>query len=77
MQIPYIEEEIELYKEGKTRDNKVLQESAKWYAEFFRKGTKGMDIFQRMPLRNYRLFVALKIPEKRSDKINISMCTAQ
>jgi conjugal transfer ATP-binding protein TraC len=69
---PYIEEEIELYKEGKTRDNKVLQESAKWYAEFFKKGTKGMDIFQRMPLRNYRLFVALKIPEKEAEKINIT-----
>jgi len=69
---PYIEEEIELYKAGKTRDNKVLQESAKWYAEFFKKGTKGMDIFQRMPLRNYRLFVALKIPEKEAEKINIT-----
>ncbi|PKN69100.1 MAG: conjugal transfer protein TraC [Deltaproteobacteria bacterium HGW-Deltaproteobacteria-12] len=69
---PYIEEEIELYQAGKTRDNKVLRKSAKWFAEYFKKGTKGMDIFQGMPLRNYRLFVALKIPEKEAEKINVT-----
>ena len=68
----YIDEELQLYKDGKSRDNKVLQASAKWFAEFFRKGTRGMDIFQRMPLRNYRLFVALKIPEKEAEKINVT-----
>lgn len=68
----YIEEELELYKQGKTRDNKVLKESAECFADFFKKGTKGMPIFQRMPLRNYRLFVSLKISQKEADKINIS-----
>jgi conjugal transfer ATP-binding protein TraC len=68
----YIEEELELYQKVKTRDNKILKESSKWYAEFFQKGTKEMDIFQRMPLRNYRLFVALKIPQKEAEQINIT-----
>lgn len=68
----YIDEELQLYQEGKTRDNPLLKKSAEQFAEFFRRGTKGMDIFQRMPLRNYRLFVALKIPEKESEKINVT-----
>lgn len=46
---PYIEEEIELYKEGKTRDNKLLQESAKWYAEYFKKALRGWIYFKECP----------------------------
>ncbi|MDD5532763.1 MAG: TraC family protein, partial [Syntrophales bacterium] len=57
----YINRFIDLFKSGKTRAVPIVQEATEHYSEFLRSGVDGMEIFQRTPLRNFRLFVALKL----------------
>ncbi|HPL64424.1 MAG TPA: TraC family protein [Syntrophales bacterium] len=61
----YINRFIDLFKSGKTRAVPIVQEATEHYSEFLRSGVDGMEIFQRTPLRNFRLFIALKLPHSR------------
>jgi len=60
----YIDDYTRLYREGKTRDDKVLREASEHFASFFDEGVNGLDCFMRTPIRNFRLFVSIKIPRK-------------
>ena len=69
---PYIDEILELYEKSKTRPSSVIKEQIRSFVEMFKKGTEKMKVFQGMPIRNYRLFVAIKIPEKLTENINLT-----
>ncbi len=54
---------INSYLDTKTRPLPIVRRAAEQFADFLEQGAHGMEIFQRMPIRNYRLFVALKFPD--------------
>jgi len=59
----YIEPYLELYEKCKTRTIPIVQKTTKAYQEFLRKGSKeGLSVTQGIPVRNFRLFVSLKMP---------------
>jgi len=67
----YIDPYVQAYRKGKTRDLSIVHEASEKYAAFFEKGVDGMDIFLKTPLRNFRLFVTVKLPEEREANLHI------
>jgi conjugal transfer ATP-binding protein TraC len=67
----YIEPYVDAYRRGKTRNLPIVREATENYASFFENGVDGMDIFLKTPLRNFRLFVAVKIPEEREMNLHV------
>lgn len=67
----YIEPYITAYKGFKIRDNKVIKEVTDNFSQFLRKGTAGLSNIAGNPIRNFRLFVAAKMPynDKTSKEI--------
>jgi len=53
---------IEAYKDGKQRELPIVREATGKYTEYLADGVDGMDVFLNTPVRNFRLFVALKLP---------------
>ena len=53
---------IEAYKGGKQRELPIVHEATDKYAKYLMDGVDGMDVFLNTPVRNFRLFVALKLP---------------
>lgn len=51
------------YKKLKTREDALVQEAAARYAEHLFEGRKGLSKMRDIPVRNFRLFVAVKSPE--------------
>jgi conjugal transfer ATP-binding protein TraC len=66
----YIDPYVDAYRRAKTRNLAIVHEASEKYAAFFEKGVDGMDIFLKTPLRNFRLFVTVKIPEDQETKIH-------
>jgi len=67
----YIDPYVDAYRRAKTRNLAIVHEASEKYAAFFEKGVDGMDIFLKTPLRNFRLFVTVKIPEDQETKIHV------
>jgi conjugal transfer ATP-binding protein TraC len=60
---PYIEPYLEAYERLKRRKLPIVERTTQAYKEFLRKGAKeGLGVTQGIPVRNFRLFAALKIP---------------
>lgn len=53
---------LERYTALRTRDSEVGRESARSFAEYLREGKDGLKALAGIPLRQFRLFVALKFP---------------
>ncbi|MBI5328316.1 MAG: TraC family protein [Deltaproteobacteria bacterium] len=75
---PYIDNIMDEYTKLKTRNNPLIKKSVEEYARFLTEGTKGVSKLQGIPLRNFRLFVSIKIPSwsavgKTLDDIKASM----
>ncbi|MBN2570068.1 MAG: TraC family protein [Deltaproteobacteria bacterium] len=51
---------IEEYERGKQRDIPIVHEATHKYTKYFADGVDGMKCFLNTPVRNFRLFVALK-----------------
>jgi conjugal transfer ATP-binding protein TraC len=66
---PYIDPILRHYGSLKRRQNPLLAQATESYIHMLQKGVRGMDIFQRTPIRNFRLFVALKIPSEHASGI--------
>ncbi|MDQ5988244.1 MAG: Protein TraC [Syntrophus sp. SKADARSKE-3] len=60
----YIDSYLQAYEDGKTRDLDIIKENTKNFTEYLRAGTDGMEVFSRTPLRNFRLFVTVKMYSK-------------
>lgn len=58
----HIDPVLERYTALRTRDSEVGRESARSFAEYLREGKEGMKAMAGIPLRQFRLFVALKFP---------------
>lgn len=67
----YIEPFVKAYRESKMRDLPIVREATANYAAFFEKGADGMDIFLKTPLRNFRLFVAVKFPAESDASMQV------
>ena len=65
---PYIKPILDRYRSLKVRQTELSRRSAESTVDFFQKGTKGVDKLQGIPIRNYRLFVSLKMP--KSEKLD-------
>lgn len=58
----HIDPVLERYTALRTRDSEVGRESARSFAEYLREGKEGLAAMAGIPLRQFRLFVALKFP---------------
>jgi conjugal transfer ATP-binding protein TraC len=53
---------IDTYKSLKTRDNALVSKSVDRYGAFLLGGTEGLEKLNNMPVRDFRLIVAFKLP---------------
>ncbi|MFZ2633653.1 MAG: TraC family protein [Desulfosalsimonadaceae bacterium] len=68
---PYIKPIMDRYQELRTRDMDVIQAATKSVHQFISDGAEnGIENFQHIPVRHFRLFVSLKLPANK--KINVS-----
>lgn len=68
---PFIDPCLNAYIALRKRDNHLVRRSAVELCDFLKKGTGGLDNIAGIPVRNYRLFVTLKVPvPKESDSVN-------
>ena len=63
-----IEPVLEAYKKLKTRDNAVVREATEALSQYFSEGKNGLDSVAGIPLRIFRLFVAVKVPTEQKSK---------
>lgn len=63
---PYLDSFINLNR----RSSPLIEKSAKSYYDFLQKATRGCSKLNNIPVRNYRLFVSVKVPlEKTSEAL--------
>lgn len=70
---PYIKPVLEKHKALKTRNEQTLLRTVNSYAGFLENGTKGLERLNGIPVRTFRLFVTLKIPEREIAGQNLSL----
>jgi len=58
----HIEPIIDAYRNSRTRKEAIITTHTEQVAEFLLKGKKGLSACSNIPVRNFRLFVAVKIP---------------
>jgi len=63
---PNIDHILDSYQNTKIRKSDIIQGSVENVVNFYRKGRKGFDKLQGIPVRNYRLFVTLKIYKSKN-----------
>ncbi len=63
---PNIGDFIARFKQGKTREEELTRRNIEEFTAFLAEGVKGVQQLHGIPLRNFRLFVALKSPERIS-----------
>lgn len=64
---PFIDGFLGAYQNNKTRNHELVQKSVKAYQDFLSAGTSGLAKCHGIPVRNFRLFIALKTDEKLND----------
>ncbi|WP_262695991.1 TraC family protein [Kordiimonas aquimaris] len=57
---PYIDDYLDSYQSLKTRNRKVVQDNVASYVKFWRENSGGARQLRGIPLRNFRVFIALK-----------------
>ncbi|MBU3982593.1 MAG: conjugal transfer protein TraC, partial [Proteobacteria bacterium] len=57
----HIEPIVELYQNSRTRTEAIITTNTERVTEFLIKGKKGLEACSNIPVRNFRLFVAVKI----------------
>ncbi len=57
---PYVEDYLDSYLSLKVRENAVVQDNVKSYAGYWREHSEGVQQLRGIPLRNFRVFIALK-----------------
>ncbi len=67
---PHIKPIMDGYKQIKIRNNDLSEKTIKNTMDFYMDGTKGVKKLRGTPVRNFRLFVALKLPKAKKEKIN-------
>ena len=67
---PHIKPTMDEYRRIKIRSNELSEKTTGNTVDFFISGSKGVDKLRGTPVRNFRLFVALKLPKDKKDRIN-------
>lgn len=68
----YIEPFVNAHKSCKARNDKWTQSVTESFCHFLSEGANGLDGLSGVPLRNFRLFVTVKMPsDEETQKINI------
>jgi conjugal transfer ATP-binding protein TraC len=62
-----VEPMLAQYLRLKTRQNRLVQESAQHYVDFLRQGTRGIATMSGVPVRQFRLFVSVKSATRPGD----------
>lgn len=60
---PYIEDYLASYQSLKIRNQQVVQDNVASYANYWRNHADGVKAMRGIPLRNFRIFIALKAKE--------------
>ena len=63
----YIEPILELYKQMRTRQTDLVKKSTEKFINYLKKGKKGLDKLGGTPVRNFRLFIAVKLDTRKID----------
>lgn len=63
---PHINHTLKEYQNTKVRKSDIIRESVENVVNYYHEGTKGFDKTQGIPVRNFRLFVALKIYKNKN-----------
>ncbi|MGB3224811.1 MAG: TraC family protein [Desulforhopalus sp.] len=58
----HIEPILNRYQENRTRENSLIQSNTDSVVTFLTKGKKGLKVCSNIPVRNFRLFVAVNLP---------------
>jgi len=64
---PYVERHLAAYQHFRTRDDEVIKACTERFADYLREGTKGLYNVSKIPLRNFRVIVSLKLPAKSKE----------
>ncbi len=67
---PNIKPVMDAYQRIKIRNNELSEKTTEKAVAYFLSGAKGAKKLRGTPIRNFRLFVALKLPKTRKEKIN-------
>ena len=64
---PHVEPILDLFRQSRTRNHPLVKANMEAVGSFVRQGVDGVQESAGIPIRNFRLFVAVKIPEKSRD----------
>jgi len=59
---PFVERHIDIMNKIRVRKDEVIAHCTQTFSEYLREGTKGLYNVSRIPLRNFRILVSLKLP---------------
>ena len=67
---PDVNPYLDAYRRLKVRGEELAEKTVDYVTDFFKEGTKGLEKMAGTPLRDFRLFVALKIPSDIKEDLN-------
>lgn len=68
---PYIDPYVEAYKELKTRDDSLVESVTNAFCDFLSESRNGVKNVAGILMRNYRLFVTIKVPQTKKNDVDI------
>lgn len=68
---PNIDPYINAYKKLKVHGGELAEKAVENVTNFFQEGTRGIDKIAGTPIRDFRLYVALKIPNNNKEHVNL------
>ena len=63
----YVRHYLDTYKALKIGEDELIRESIERFTQFIQEGTEGIDKLNNIPVRDFRLIVAFKVPGKELD----------
>lgn len=67
---PFVKPYLDAYKSVKKRYSPLIEKAIDHTVDFFNKGIEGFPKLAGIPVRDFRLFVALKLPQNNKEQIN-------
>jgi len=68
---PYVEPILNMHCASRTRDHALVRANLEAVIDFVRRGTRGVEESAGIPVRNFRLFVAMKLPAKETGRADL------
>lgn len=64
---PFVDRHVDIFKRIRTRDDQVITACTNRFADYLMEGTKGIYNVSKIPLRNFRVIISLKLPTKAKE----------